>query len=246
MTMFPPVPPLDDRSQLIRENMPLVELVVQRMVPQVPSFMTKEDMISAAMVGLIDAANKFDPGKGVKFKTFAEHRVRGAILDEMRKLDWFSRSMRDKQNQLTQTMLRLERRFGRSPEEEEMAAEMTLTLDAYHDLLTEVSHLGCVSLHETLDHSEEGRSFLDNLEDIAGPMPSDLLEKEEMTRMMADILEELSEKERLVIALYYYEELTQKEIAEVLSVSEGRISQLHSQALLKLRVKLINSEFYEP
>jgi len=244
--MFPPVPPLDDRSQLIRENMPLVELVVQRMVPQVPSFMTKEDMISAAMVGLIDAANKFDPGKGVKFKTFAEHRVRGAILDEMRKLDWFSRSMRDKQNQLTQTMLRLERRFGRSPEEEEMAAEMTLTLDEYHNLLTEVSHLGCVSLHETLDHSEEGRSFLDNLEDIAGPMPSDLLEKEEMTRMMAEILEELSEKERLVIALYYYEELTQKEIAEVLSVSEGRISQLHSQALLKLRVKLINSELYEP
>jgi len=244
--MFPPVPPLDDRSQLIRENMPLVELVVQRMVPQVPSFMTKEDMISAAMVGLIDAANKFDPGKGVKFKTFAEHRVRGAILDEMRKLDWFSRSMRDKQNQLTQTMLRLERRFGRSPEEEEMAAEMTLTLDEYHNLLTEVSHLGCVSLHETLDHSEEGRSFLDNLEDVAGPMPSDLLEKEEMTRMMAAMLEELSEKERLVIALYYYEELTQKEIAEVLSVSEGRISQLHSQALLKLRVKLINSEFYEP
>ena len=244
--MFPPVPPLDDRSQLIRENMPLVELVVQRMVPQVPSFMTKEDMISAAMVGLVDAANKFDPSKGVKFKTFAEHRVRGAILDEMRKLDWFSRSMRDKQNQLTQTMLRLERRFGRSPEEEEMAAEMTLTLDEYHNLLTEVSHLGCVSLHETLDHSEEGRSFLDNLEDIAGPMPSDLLEKEEMTRMMAEILEELSEKERLVIALYYYEELTQKEIAEVLSVSEGRISQLHSQALLKLRVKLINSELYEP
>lgn len=246
ISMYPPVQPLDDRSQLIRENMPLVELVVQRMVPQVPSFMTKEDMISAAMVGLVDAANKFDPAKGVKFKTFAEYRVRGAILDEMRKLDWFSRSMRDKQSQLTQTMLRLERRFGRSPEEEEMAAELTMTIDEYRDLLTEVSHLGCVSLHETLDHSEEGRSFLDNLEDIGGPMPSDLLEKEEMTRMMAEILEELSEKERLVIALYYYEELTQKEIAEVLSVSEGRISQLHSQALLKLRVKLINSELYEP
>jgi RNA polymerase sigma factor for flagellar operon FliA len=244
--MFPPVPPLDDRSQLIRENMPLVELVVQRMVPQVPSFMTKEDMISAAMVGLIDAANKFDPTKGVKFKTFAEYRVRGAILDEMRKLDWFSRSMRDKQNQLTQTMLRLERQLGRSPEEDEMAREMTLTIDEYHDLLGEVSHLGCVSLHETLDHSEEGRSFLDSLEDIGGPVPDDLLEKEEMTRLMADILDELAEKERLVIALYYYEELTQKEIAEVLSVSEGRVSQLHSQALLKLRVKLINSELYEP
>ncbi len=244
--MLPPVPPLDDRSQLIRDNMPLVELVVQRMVPQVPSFMTKEDMISAAMVGLIDAANKFDPGKGVKFKTFAEYRVRGAILDEMRKLDWFSRSMRDKQNQLTQTMLRLERKLGRSPEETEMAEAMNLTLEDYRYLLTEVSHLGCVSLHETLDHTEEGRSFLDNLEDIGGPAPNELIEKAEMTRLLADILEELSEKERLVVALYYYEELTQKEIAEVLSVSEGRVSQLHSQALLKLRVKLINSDLYEP
>jgi RNA polymerase sigma factor for flagellar operon FliA len=226
--------------------MPLVELVVQRMVPQVPSFMTKEDMISAAMVGLIDAANKFDPGKGVKFKTFAEYRVRGSILDEMRKLDWFSRSMRDKQNQLTQTMLRLERKLGRSPEETEMAEAMNLTLEDYRYLLTEVSHLGCVSLHETLDHTEEGRSFLDNLEDIGGPAPNELIEKAEMTRLLADILEELSEKERLVVALYYYEELTQKEIAEVLSVSEGRVSQLHSQALLKLRVKLINSDLYEP
>ena len=244
--MFPPVPPLDDRSQLIREHMPLVELVVQRMIPQVPSFMTKEDMISAAMVGLTDAANKFDSTKGVKFKTFAEYRVRGAILDEMRKLDWFSRSMRDKQNQLTQTMLRMERQLGRSPEEEEMAAEMGMSSDDYRSLLAEVSHLGCVSLHETLDHTEEGRSFLDSLEDVGGPTPSELIEKQEMTRLMAEILEELSEKERLVIALYYYEELTQKEIAEVLSVSEGRVSQLHSQALLKLRVKLINSDFYEP
>ena len=180
--MFPPVPPLDDRSQLIRENMPLVELVVQRMTPQVPSFMTKEDMISAAMVGLVDAANKFDPTKGVKFKTFAEYRVRGAIFDEMRKLDWFSRSMRDKQNTLTQTMLRLERQLGRSPEEEEMAREMALSIDEYRDLLAEVSHLGCVSLHETLDHTEDGRSFLDSLEDIGGPVPDDLQKKEEMTR----------------------------------------------------------------
>jgi RNA polymerase sigma factor for flagellar operon FliA len=243
--MYPPVPPLDDRSQLIRENMPLVELVVQRMVPQVPSFMTKEDMISAAMVGLVDAANKFDPTKGIKFRTFAEYRVRGAIFDEMRKLDWFSRSMRDKQNQLTQTMLRLERQLGRSPEEDEMAQEMHLSMDEYHDLLGQVSHLGCVSLHETLDHSEEGRNFLDSLEDVHGPTPVDIIEREELTHVMADILEELAEKERLVIALYYYEELTQKEIAEILSVSEGRVSQLHSQALLKLRVKFLNSELYE-
>jgi RNA polymerase sigma factor FliA len=240
--VLPPIPPLDDRSQLIREHMPLVELVVQRMIPQVPSFMTREDMTSAAMVGLIDAANKFDPVKGVQFKTFAEYRVRGAIYDEMRKLDWFSRSLRDKQNQLSQTMLREERRLGRSPEETEMAEAMNLSLEHYRDMLTQVSHLGCVSLHETLDHSEEGRSFLDSLEDLDGPTPLEVIERQEMAEILAELLEELSEKERLVIALYYYEELTQKEIAEVLSLSEGRVSQLHSQALIKLRVKLLNSD----
>ncbi len=243
--MYPPIPPFDNRSQLIQDHLSLVELVVQRMVSQVPSFMTKDDMTSAAMMGLIDAADRFDSSKGVKFTTFAEYRMRGAILDEMRKMDWFSRTMRDKQNHLTQTMLRLERQFGRSPEEHEMADAMDLSLDGYQQLLAEVSHLGCVSLHETLDHSEEGRSFLDALEDVGGPTPTDLIEQQEMTYLIAEILEELSEKERLVVALYYYEELTQKEIAEVLSVSEGRVSQLHSQALLKLRVKLINSEMYD-
>ncbi len=225
--------------------MPLVELVVQRMVPQVPSFMSKDDMTSAAMVGLIDAANKFDPAKGVKFNTFAEYRIRGAILDEMRKLDWFSRSLREKQNRLTQTMLRLERRLGRSPEEEEIAEAMDLTLEEYHDLLGKVSHLGCVSLHEALDHTEEGRNFLDNLEDYGEePTPLEMIEHQEITAIIADILEELSEKERLVISLYYYEELTQKEIAEVIGVSEGRVSQLHSQALVKLRVKMLNADLW--
>ncbi|WP_457572998.1 FliA/WhiG family RNA polymerase sigma factor [Desulfolithobacter sp.] len=243
--MIPQVPPLDDRSQLIREHMPLVELLVERMVPQVPSFMSRDDMTSAAMVGLIDAANRFDEAKGVKFRTFAEYRIRGAILDEMRKLDWFSRSLREKQNRLTQTMLRLERQLGRSPEEDEMAEAMDMTLDEYHDLLGQVSHLGCVSLHQTLDHTEEGRNFLDSLEEHGGPTPLELIENQELTRLIADLLEELTEKERLVIALYYYEELTQKEIAEVIQVSEGRVSQLHSQALLKLRVKLLNAELYD-
>ncbi len=225
--------------------MPLVELVVQRMIPQVPSFMTREDMTSAAMMGLIDAANKFDSDKGIKFRTFAEYRVRGAILDEMRKLDWFSRSLRDKQNQLTKTMLALERKLGRTPEEHEMAQALDISITKYHELLSQVSHLGCVSLHETLDHSSEGRSFLENLIDVSGPAPIDRIEQEEMTYIIAEILEELSEKERMVIALYYYEELTQKEIAEVINVSEGRVSQLHSQALIKLRVKLMNSDLWD-
>ena len=243
--VYSSVPPLDDRSQLIREHMPLVEIVVQRMVPQVPSFMTRDDMTSAAMEGLIDAANKYDPGKGAQFKTFAEYRIRGAIFDEMRKLDWFSRSLREKHNQLSQTMLRLERKLGRSPDEEEMAAALDMSLEQYHDTLAQVSHLGCVSLNETLDHSEEGRSFLDNLVQDGGPTPLELIESQEMTALMADIIDELSKKEKLVIALYYYEELTQKEIAEVIGVTEGRVSQLHSQALIKLKVKLLNNELYD-
>jgi len=236
----PPAQPLDERSQLIRKHMGLVELLVERMVPQVPSFMSRDDMTSAAMVGLIEAANKFDETKGAKFRTFAEYRIRGAIFDEMRKLDWFSRSLREKQNRLSKTMLRLERKLGRSPDENEMAGELDISLDQYHELLQKVSHLGCVSLHETLDHSNEGRSFLDNLEDSSGMVPLDMIEAQEITKILANILEKLSEKERLVIALYYYEELTQKEIAEVINVSEGRVSQLHSQALLKLKVKLAN------
>jgi RNA polymerase sigma factor for flagellar operon FliA len=209
------------------------------MVTHVPSFMNRDDMRSAGMLGLIDAANKFDPGKNILFKTFAEHRIRGAILDEMRKLDWFSRSLRDKQSKLSRTMTKLERKLGRSPEEEEMAEAMEISLEEYQQTLGEVSHLGCVSLNETLDNSEDGVSFLDSLADQRADIsPSSRIEKHELTKIMASILQELSEKERLVISLYYYEELSQKEIAEVLEVTEGRISQLHSQALLKLKTKV--------
>ncbi|KAF0188211.1 MAG: RNA polymerase sigma 28 subunit [Desulfobulbaceae bacterium] len=232
-------PPLDDHSSLIRDHLYLVDILVGRMVTHVPSFMNRDDMRSAGMLGLIDASNKFDPGKNILFKTFAEHRIRGAILDEMRKLDWFSRSLRDKQNKLSRTMTKLERKLGRSPEEEEMAAAMEVSLEEYQKTLGEVSHLGCVSLNETLDNSEDGASFLDSLADQRADIsPSARIEKQELTQIMASILQELSEKERLVISLYYYEELAQKEIAEVLDVSEGRISQLHSQALLKLKTKV--------
>lgn len=237
--MYPHGSHNEDRSRLIKDNLYLVDILVNRMVTQVPSFMGHDDMKSAGMLGLIDAANKFDPGKNILFKTFAEHRIRGAILDEMRKLDWFSRSLRDKQNRIARTIISLERILGRSPEDFEIANALDVPIDDYHKMLSEVSHLGCVSLNETLDHSEEGRSFLDTLiDDRKATMPADRLENHELTRLIAGALEELSEKERIVISLYYYEELTQKEIAEILQVSEGRISQLHSQALIKLKTKM--------
>ncbi len=231
----------EDRTTLITDHLYLVDIIAGRMVTQVPSFMSRDDMKSAGMMGLIDAANKFKPEKKILFKTFAEYRIRGAIYDEMRKLDWFSRSLREKQTSLNRCMLELERELGRYPDEQEMADKLGVSLEEYQKLLGQVSHLGCVSLNETLDHSDTGRSFQDAL--IAthkGSSPVDILEQHELTHVIAEILEQLSEKERLVISLYYYEELTQKEIAEVLDVSEGRISQLHSQALIKLKTKARN------
>ncbi len=225
-------------SSMIEEHLYLVDIVVARMMTQVPSFMNKDDMRSAGMEGLFNAASRFDAGKNILFKTFAEHRIRGAIFDEMRKLDWFSRGMREKQGLIAKTIKKLELELGRDPEEPEVAAAMELSLDEYQTLLGEVSHLGCVSLNETFDSTQEGATFLDALADSSNTDPGSRLDNHQVTAKIAEVLESLKEKERLVISLYYYEELSQKEIAEVLSLSEGRVSQLHSQALIKLKNKI--------
>lgn len=231
-------PGIASRDRLVEQHLPLVGFLVERMVTQVPSFFSREDLASAGMSGLLDAANRFDPDRGVLFKTFAEQRIRGAIFDEVRRLDWFSRGLRHKQTGLKQAIDRLQQQFGREPEEEEIAAELELPLEEYRELLGQVSYLGCVSLNETLDESDDGHSFLENLADDSSPSALERLESSELASEMAGYLQQLSEKERLVISLYYYEELTQKEIAQVLELTEGRISQLHSQALLKLKTKV--------
>ena len=230
--------PQEQRTEIIRMHLSLVEFVVDRVAPNVPAFLSRDDLKGAAMTGLMEAANRFDPGKGNQFKTFAEHRMRGAIFDEVRKMDWFSRSMREKQSRLHRVIHEEEERLGRTPEDQELARAMGLTLDDYHQLLNEVGHLGCVSLNQTLGDSAEGDSFQDTLEDHRAIKPQDSLENSELAAVMAEQMENLSEKERLVISLYYYEELSQKEISEVLELTEGRISQLHSQALHKLKVKM--------
>lgn len=229
---------IGERDRLIRDHLPLVQYLTERMVTQVPGYMTRDDIASAAMHGLVDAASRFEAGRGVLFKTFAEVRIRGSIVDEARRMDQFSRTLRDKQSRLCQVAEDLERQLGRPAEEAELAGAMGLGLEAYRQLLGEVSHLGCVSLDEALDETQSGRSLLDNLVDPRGKSPLEILEASELAREIATVLEKLSEKERLVVALYYYEELSQKEIAEVLSVTEGRVSQLHSQALIKLKASL--------
>lgn len=230
-----------EREKMIESHLPLVQYLVERMLSQVPAFVNRDDLRSAALVGLMDAASRFDPRRGVLFKTFAEQRIRGAIYDEVRRMDWFSRSMREKQSRLSKAIERLEKKLHRQPEEQEIATEMELSLDDYHELLMQVSHLGCVSLHETLDDSDSGQTFLDNLEDVAQESVQERMEAQELSRELAGYIGELSEKEQLVLSLYYYEELSQKEISEVLDLTEGRISQLHSQALIKMKVKMSRS-----
>lgn len=225
------------RAELFRMHVSLVDFVVDRMVFHVPVFLTREALKGAAMTGLMEAANRFDPNKGCKFKTFAEHRIRGAILDEVRKMDWFSRSLREKQNRLHKVIKKLEEKMDGPPGDEDIARALDMDLDGYYRLLSEVGHLGCVSLNSSLKHSDED-SFLDLLEDTRNDNPQQSFEKRETVKVIAEQLKSLSHNERMVISLYYYEELTQKEIAEIMELTEGRISQLHSQALHKLKVKI--------
>ena len=228
----------DQRDELIRSHMDFVDFVVYRMRPQIPAVVSIAELRSAAMHGLMEAASRFDPFRGILFKTFAETRIRGAIRDELRKMDWFSRSMREKHNRVMREIKRLEQDLGRPPAEEEIADALDLDLAQYQKLLNEIGHLGIVSLHEVLDNASGGDTFMDQLQDPESSSAEEMIGKKEQVGMLAGAIDKLTEKERLVITLFYYEEFTQKEIAGILELSEGRISQLHSQALVKLKAAL--------
>lgn len=244
MILITPYPaPIINRDQLIKDHLPMIDFFVSRMQTQVPSYMSRDDIASAATSGLIDAANRFDPSKGVQFKTFAERRIRGAVIDEVRRMDWFSRTQRSKHSQLTETIQKLEHRLGRSADEDEIAEAMGMGIEEYRELLGEVSHLGCVSLNESLNaDDEDGATFMDSLEDTESKNPEQRLADVQLTKELARHLATLTEKEKLVVSLYYYEELSQKEIAEVLELTEGRVSQLHSQALAKLKSRMLGKK----
>ena len=237
--LYPPVvtPPID-RDQLITSHLHLVEFLCDRMASHVPQYMTRDDISSAATLGLIDAARRFDPTKGVQFKTFAEQRIRGSIIDEARKMDSFSRTLREKQGRIEDAVTRLENRLGRQPEEDEVAAALGCSLETYRQQLQEVSHLGLVSLNECFSPDDDGHELQEIIADRSIPSPLEHLESKGLVKEIARHLATLSEKERQVVSLYYYEELSQKEIAQVLGLTEGRISQLHSQALIKLRGRM--------
>ncbi len=228
-----------DRDELILSHLPLVKFIVSRIAAQLPPHLDQDDLMSAAVIGLITAAERFDPTRGVLFKTFAEQRIRGTIMDELRSQDWLTRSLRDKFKRLEREFSALEQRFGRNPTSEEVAASLGMELQDYFRLLEEVHLLSFVSLNDSWE-DEDGSPFglLDVLEDKGCENPQNKLMARQMVDSLAEAIDTLPEKERIVITLYYYEELNLKEIGSVLNLTESRISQLNSQAIIRLRSKL--------
>ena len=227
----------DLREQLILEYAPLVKLVAGRLSMYLGFNVEYDDLVGYGIFGLIDAIDKFDLMKDVKFETYASLRIRGAILDQIRKMDWIPRTIRQRQKKIEAAIREIERDGGHVATDAEIAAKMEISEDEYQNWQNQMKVTGVVSLNEFMeqgsdipeDNNNRGSSFI---------KPEEAMEKEELKKMLAESLEKLTDKEKKVILLYYYEELTLKEISEVLEVSESRVSQLHKRALQKMREKL--------
>lgn len=226
-----------ERDLMLMEHLPTVRYLARRIHERLPQHVELDDLVSAGVVGLIDAFSKFDHNKKVQFKSYAQFRIRGAILDSLRTLDWSPRELRRKGRAVEEALRAVTQRLGRAPLEQEIAAEMELSLGEYQALLGDLKGLEIGSLH--MERSEDSGD--EELAYIPGSPEEDPLFrclKGEMKQRLADAIDELPEKERLVLTLYYYEELTMKEIGLTLGVVESRVSQIHSSAVLRLRVAL--------
>ncbi len=226
------------REKIILEYAPLVKVVAGRLSMYLGYNVEYEDLVSYGIFGLIDAIDKFDCLKDVKFETYASLRIRGAILDQIRKMDWIPRTIRQKQKRIDAAIKEIETQYGRSATDEEIAKILGITDDEYLDWQSQMKITNVVSLNEFLEQGSEVSNEAGSTKSAAFDSPEEILERDELKKMLAQALELLTEKERKVILLYYYEDLTLKEISNILEVSESRISQLHTRALQKMRGKM--------
>lgn len=228
------------RSQLIEQYAPLAKYVVDRLNLQPSGGVSYDDLISQAIVGLIEAIDRYDPARGVKFNTYAYYRIRGAVMDMLRELDWVPRSTRAKGNDIINTIARLEGELGRPPTDEEVAAAMGISREQFDDMAQEVGGQALLSLDETID-SDDGENSLpmgDMIADERAVSPEGYSADQDQRRVLAEAIDGLPDNERLVISLYYHDGLTLKEIGKVLGVTESRVCQLHSKAILRLRAQM--------
>ena len=229
------------RERLVVAYSPLVKYVAGRMSSGLPAHVDEADLISYGLTGLISAIERFDLSREIKFETYAITRIRGSIIDELRTLDWVPRSVRARARDIERANQKLESKLQRAPTDDEMAIELGVGVEEFQDALLQISHSTIVALDELWNVSDSGGdsvSLLDTLPDRTAPDPQALVDQGELRDRIADAIAALPEREKLVIALYYYENLTLREIGEVLGVTESRVSQLHTKAVLRLRSKL--------
>ncbi|GAB2616218.1 RNA polymerase sigma factor WhiG [Streptomyces capparidis] len=232
------------REQLILHYSPLVKYVAGRVSVGLPANVEQADFVSSGVFGLIDAIEKFEPERAIKFETYAISRIRGAMIDELRALDWIPRSVRQKARAVERAYATLEARLRRTPTEAEVAGEMGITLDELHGVFSQLSLANVVALEELLHVGTETGdtlSLVDTLEDTAADNPVEVAESRELRRLLARAINTLPEREKTVVTLYYYEGLTLAEIGQVLGVTESRVSQIHTKAVLQLRGKLADA-----
>jgi RNA polymerase sigma factor for flagellar operon FliA len=225
----------EERERLILEHLPQVRLIARRIHERLPESVNLEDLISTGTLGLIAAIDRFDSSHNVKLKTYAEYKIRGAILDSLRGLDWAPRQQRKRSKQIEAAISAAEQKLHRMPTEEEIAVELKVTIDEYHGWLVDIRGVNLGSLEHTSTPDEAGRDLLKFVSDSDENWPSLIVERLELQRLLADAIEKMPHTERIVLSLYYHEELTLREIAKVVKLHESRISQLKSQAILRLR-----------
>ncbi len=239
----------DARERLILNYSPLVKYVAGRLSANLPPTVENADLISYGIFGLIDAIEKFDPGRGIKFETYAIARIKGAIIDELRAMDWVPRSVRAHAREIERAYITLENRLRRGPRDAEVAKEMGISAKELQDIFTKLSYTSVVSFEELWTSGgdrDEKTSLIGTIQDETAEDPVATFESTAIKDILAGAIERLPEREKIVIALYYYEGLTLKEIGEVLGVTESRVSQLHTKAVLRLRARLHSAQGYVP
>ena len=234
-------PTTDARERLILNYSPLVKFVAGRVAAGLPQSIEQSDLVSYGIFGLIDAIDKFDPERGFKFETYAISRIKGAIIDELRSIDWVPRSIRSKARAIERAYSKLENELKRSPDDKEMAIEMGITEAELSHTLSQISFVGVVALDEVVNTGEKGSGTTTVGDTVADKVndPVAAFEVEEMKHLLADAINRMPDRERLVLTLYYYEALTLAEIGSVLGVTESRVCQIHTKAILQLRGRLI-------
>ena len=228
------------KDQLIIEYAPLIKFIAQKISLRLPSNIELDDLISSGVIGLMDAIEKYDPSRNNKFKTYAEFRIRGSILDELRAQDWIPRSIRDKSKMLDRTIVEMESEMGRHPTTRELADRLGLTIDGFFGLLNQVRPVSILSIDDATTFSNiDKKSIFNLLKSCEINNPLNQLSLKSVKNVVTKSIEDLSERQRIVLSLYYYEDLNLKEIGQILRITESRVSQLHAQAIVRLRAKLV-------